>query len=58
MRLMPALNRVLRYVLVEGPAAAVHMGMLLLDRWISLSLANPIAFLAASVAGYLGPMPC
>jgi predicted glycoside hydrolase/deacetylase ChbG (UPF0249 family)/putative flippase GtrA len=36
-------------------AAAVHAGILLLfSQWISLSLANPIAFLAASVAGYVG----
>ena len=49
------LNSVLRYGLVGGTAAAVHISvLLLLDPWMSLSLANPIAFLAASVAGYLG----
>ena len=53
--MMPVLNRMLRYGLVGGTAAAVHIGVLLLmGQWISLSLANPIAFLAASVAGYLG----
>ena len=52
---MPVLNRMLRYGLVGGTAAAVHIGvLLLLGQWMSLSLANPIAFLAASVAGYLG----
>ena len=51
---MPVLNRLLRYGLVGGTAAA-HIGvLLLLGPWMSLSLANPIAFLAASVAGYLG----
>ena len=51
----PALNRLMRYCLVGGTAAAVHIGvLLLLGQWMSLSLANPIAFLAASVAGYLG----
>ena len=54
-RVMPVLNRVLRYGLVGVTAAAVHIGvLLLLGPWMSLSLANPIAFLAASVAGYLG----
>ena len=53
--MMPVLNRMLRYGLVGGTAAAVHVGvLLLLGQWMSLSLANPIAFLAASVAGYLG----
>ena len=52
---MPVLNRLLRYGVVGGTAAAVHIGvLLLLGQWMSLSLANPIAFLAASVAGYLG----
>ena len=38
-----------------GTAAAVHISvLLLLGPWMSLSLANPIAFLAASMAGYLG----
>ena len=55
MRMMGLLNRVLRYGVVGGTAAAVHIGMLLLlGEWMALSLANPIAFLAASVAGYLG----
>jgi len=55
MRMTPVLNRVLRYGLVGGTAAAVHISvLLLLDPWMILSLANPIAFLAASVAGYLG----
>ena len=44
----PALNRLMRYCLVGGTAAAVHIGvLLLLGQWMSLSLANPIAFLAA-----------
>ena len=52
---MPVLKRMLRYGLVGGAAAAVHIGvLLLLGQWMSLSLANPIAFMAASVAGYLG----
>ena len=52
---MPLLNRVLRYGAVGGTAAAVHISVLLLmGPWMSLSLANPIAFLTASVAGYLG----
>ena len=52
---MPVLNRLLRYGVVGGTAAAVHIGvLLLLGPWMSLSLANPIAFLTASVAGYLG----
>ena len=55
MRMTPGLNRVLRYGLVGGTAAAVHISvLLLLAPWMILSLANPIAFLAASVAGYLG----
>ena len=55
MRIPPVLTRVLRYGLVGGTAAAVHISvLLLLDPWMILSLANPIAFLAASVAGYLG----
>ena len=53
--MMPVLNRMLRYGLVGGTAAAVHIGvLLLLGQWMSLSMANPIGFLAASVAGYLG----
>ena len=55
MRMTPVLNRLMRYGLVGGTAAAVHIVVLLLvGQWMSLSLANPIAFLAASVAGYLG----
>ena len=53
--MMPLLNRVLRYGVVGGTAAAVHISvLLLLGPWMSLSLANPIAFLAASVASYFG----
>ena len=49
------LQRLGRYGAVGLVAAAVHVGILLLfSQWISLSLANPIAFLAASVVGYLG----
>ena len=48
-------QRVGRYGAVGLVAAAVHAGiLLLLSQWMSLSLANPIAFLAASIAGYLG----
>ena len=55
MRMTPVWNRLMRYGLVGGTAAAVHIGVLLLmGPWMSLSLANPIAFLAASIAGYLG----
>ena len=53
--MIPLLNRLLRYGVVGGSAAAVHIGvLLLLGQRMILSLANPIAFLAASVAGYLG----
>ena len=49
------LRRLGRYGAVGLVAAAVHAGILLLfSQWISLSLANPIAFLAASLAGYVG----
>ena len=49
------LQRLGRYGAVGIIAAAVHAGiLLLLSQWISLSLANPIAFLAASLAGYVG----
>ena len=49
------LQRLGRYGAVGIVAAAVHAGiLLLLSQWISLSLANPIAFLAASLAGYVG----
>jgi putative flippase GtrA len=53
--MMPVLNRLLCYGVVGGTSAAVHIGvLLLLGPWMNLSLANPIAFLTASVAGYLG----
>ena len=46
--MMPVLNRMLRYGLVGGTAAAVHIGvLLLLGPWMSLSLANPIASVAS-----------
>ena len=49
------LQRVGRYGAVGLVAAAVHLGILLLfSQWIHPSLANPIAFLAASLAGYAG----
>ena len=49
------LQRLGRYGAVGIIAAAVHAGiLLLLSQWISLSLANPVAFLAASLAGYVG----
>ena len=49
------LQRVGRYGAVGLVAAAVHLGILLLfSQWIHPSLANPIAFLAASLAGYVG----
>ena len=52
--MMPVLNRLLRYGLVGGTAAAVHIGvLLLLGRWMSLSLANPIAFLAINARSAL-----
>ena len=52
------LQRVGRYGAVGLAAAAVHAGILLLfSQWVSLSLANPIAFIAASLAGYVG-RPC
>lgn len=49
------LNRLVRYGMVGVAAAAIHYGVLrglglILVEW----LANPIAFLAASVAGFLG----
>ena len=37
--MMPLLNRLLRYGVVGGTAAAVLIGVLLLGRWMSLSLA-------------------
>ena len=49
------LGRLGRYGAIGIVAAAVHaVFLLLLSNWISLSLANPIAFLAASLAGYVG----
>ncbi len=49
------LNRLARYGAVGVVAAAIHYGVL---RGLSLMLAewlaNPIAFLTASIAGYLG----
>ena len=49
------LQRVGRYGAVGLAAAAVHAGILLLfSQWVSLSLTKPIAFLAASLAGYVG----
>ena len=48
-------SRVGLYSLVGIAAAAVHAGVLLsLGLLVPLWLANPLAFLAASVAGYLG----
>ena len=41
MRMTPVLNRLMRFGLVGGTAAAVHIVMLLLDPWKSLSLAIP-----------------
>ena len=55
MNISGLLNKLGRYGAIGVLAAAVHTGVLLsLDRWIALSLANPIAFLAASIAGYFG----
>ena len=49
------LNRLGRYGAVGVTAAAVHAGvLLLLGHWMALALANPLAFLAASLAGYFG----
>ena len=56
MKAATLLQKVGRYGTVSLVAAAVHAGILLLIQWISLSLANPIAFLATSFAGY-GAMP-
>ena len=42
MRIIALLNRLLRYGVVGGTAAAVHFGvLLLLGQWMALSLANP-----------------
>ena len=54
MKAATLLQKVDRYGTVGLVAAAAHAGILLLIHWISLSLANPIAFLAASCAGYAG----
>ena len=55
MNLPAALNRLVRYGTIGLLAAAVHAGVLMsLGSWLPLSLANPIGFLTASVAGYLG----
>ncbi len=55
MKLPAALNRLVRYSSIGLIAAVIHASVLLgLDSWFPLSLANPIGFLAASIAGYLG----
>ena len=55
MNLPAALNRLVRYGAIGLIAAAIHAAVLLsLGSWLPLSLANPIGFLTASVAGYLG----
>ena len=55
MKLPAALNRLVRYSSIGLIAAVIHASVLLgLDSWFPLSLANPIGFLTASVAGYLG----
>ena len=55
MNLPAALNRLVRYGCIGLLAAAVHACVLMgLGSWLPLSLANPIGFLTASVAGYLG----
>ena len=55
MNVSALLNKIGRYGAVGMLAAAVHTAvLLLLGRWIAWSLANPIAFLAASLAGYFG----
>ena len=51
MKAATLLQKVGRYGTLGPVAAAVHAGILLLIQSISLSLANPIAFLAASFAG-------
>ncbi len=54
MNLLAALNRLVRYCAVGLIAAAIHAAVLLsLGSWLPLSLANPIGFLTASVAGEL-----
>ena len=55
MKLPAALNRLVRYGAIGTIAAVIHASVLLgLGSWLPLSLANPIGFLAASIAGYLG----
>ena len=55
MNVSALLNKIGRYGAIGMLAAAVHAAVLLfLGRWIPWSLANPIAFLAASLAGYFG----
>ena len=55
MNSLTLLRKLGRYGAVGVLAAAVHAGvLLLLGRWLDLSLANPLAFLAASLAGYYG----
>ena len=55
MRVRPLLNRLGRYGLVGMVAAAVHLAVLLgLSAALPIWIANPLAFLAASLAGYVG----
>ena len=54
MKAATVLQKVGRYGTVSLFTAAIHALILQLIKWISLSLANPIAFLAASFAGYAG----
>ena len=55
MRVRPLLNRLGRYGLVGVVAAAVHLAVLLgLSAALPIWIANPLAFLAASLAGYVG----
>ena len=55
MKLPAALNRLVRYGAIGTIAAVIHASVLLgVGSWLPRSLANPIGFLAASIAGYLG----
>ena len=55
MRVRRLLNRLGRYGLVGMVAAAVHLAVLLgLSAALPIWIANPLAFLAASLAGYVG----
>ena len=55
MKLPAALNRLVRCGANGTIAAFIHASVLLgLGSWLPLSLVNPIGFLAASIAGYLG----